>query len=270
MTAAGRDGQLLSVVASAGSDPFGCSFAREFATLIAPNDCLHLAVVEDDETDSHCEHRSRPSNLVSTSIDQAPHHELAMAEAVFDQRRYVDRFIRKLPAIPTGRWSDLTSEDIESGIGRTLTGVTVEAVEVARRMATQGGGSILFLLPVDSSHAYPNRGIVSVAAMGIRGLVRTLALEFAEAQVRVNAISYGPIEVSGCGPLDGDAVTQTMRRSPVHAFGEVADVARAAAFVSGEGIHFMTGSHTRVDGGWSALNSATNFDQDVDRGYWTS
>ena len=102
---------------------------------------------------------------------------------------------------------------------------------------------------IEGSTAY------SATKAALRSLVRTAARELAGRNVRVNAISPGPIETPIFGKLGlpPDAVEifrkDTISHIPLGRFGSADEVASAAAFLASGDASFITGAELAVDGG---------------------
>lgn len=99
----------------------------------------------------------------------------------------------------------------------------------------------------------------SATKAAVRSLVRTAAQELASKNIRVNAISPGPIETPIFGKLGfpadvldawrGDVVS----RIPLGRIGSAEEVATAAAFLASTDASFITGAELPVDGGMAQV-----------------
>ena len=92
------------------------------------------------------------------------------------------------------------------------------------------------------------------AKAGIGGLTRTLAVEWAPAGIRVNAVAPGYTRTALVQRLvrDGKIDTASVeRRIPLRRFAESEEIADAIAFLGGPGARYITGQTLLVDGGMS-------------------
>ena len=115
------------------------------------------------------------------------------------------------------------------------------------------GGSILTLTYYGSEKVFPNYNVMGVAKAALEATVRYLAASLGSKNIRVNAVSAGPIKTlaaRGIGDFSSilDAVTQ---RAPLHRNVEQAEVAGAALFLSSKLASGVTGEITYVDCGFN-------------------
>ncbi|OHT20285.1 SDR family NAD(P)-dependent oxidoreductase [Edaphosphingomonas haloaromaticamans] len=97
----------------------------------------------------------------------------------------------------------------------------------------------------------------SATKAGVVGYTRTVAIEYAARQVRVNAICPGgvdtPLIAGGMGDIEGVDFALILRMSPKMApLAQPEDVAAAVAFLASDDARFITGIMLPVDGGQTA------------------
>jgi len=100
------------------------------------------------------------------------------------------------------------------------------------------------------------------ALAGVDMLVKTLAMEWGGAGVRVNSIWPGPIEgTEGMARLAGDAETKKKLQAamPLQRLGTSDDVAQMALFLASDAASFCTGGVYAVDGGMALLGGSLLF-----------
>lgn len=122
----------------------------------------------------------------------------------------------------------------------------------------RGGGSIVFNTSVVNVKGFPNSSVYSASKAALRSLTRTLATELLPKNIRVNAVSPGPISTPiftkmgvASEALDGMAA-QFRELVPMKRFGNPEEVAKVALFL-GFDATFTTGAELPVDGGLSQL-----------------
>ena len=110
-------------------------------------------------------------------------------------------------------------------------------------------GRVVFFTGDGAFKGSPERSHVSAAKMGIIGLARGLASEFAPKNIRVNVISPGRIDTSrdlSWYPQGGMSETSNI---PLRRLGTVDDIASACLFLITDECGFMTGQTLHINGG---------------------
>jgi enoyl-[acyl-carrier protein] reductase I len=128
-------------------------------------------------------------------------------------------------------------------------------IAVARHAAPlmSASGSILTLTYYGAEKVFPNYNVMGVAKAALEATVRYLAASLGQKNIRVNAISAGPIKTlaaRGIGDFTQilDAVTQ---RAPLHRNVEQAEVGNTALFLCSPLASAITGEITFVDCGFN-------------------
>ena len=121
-------------------------------------------------------------------------------------------------------------------------------------MERRGGGSIVTLTYLGSDRVFPNYNVMGVAKAALESSVRYLAADLGPANIRVNAISAGPIKTLAASGISGfSSILQHYRdRAPLRRTVETSEVAEAAAFLLGPAGRAVTAEVLMVDGGYHA------------------
>jgi len=121
-------------------------------------------------------------------------------------------------------------------------------------MERRGGGSILTLTYLGSERVFPNYNVMGVAKAALEANVRYLAADLGPKNIRVNAISAGPIKTLAAAGISGfSSILQVYRdRAPLRRTVETAEVADAAMLLLSHGGRAITGEVLMVDGGFHA------------------
>jgi len=122
-------------------------------------------------------------------------------------------------------------------------------------MEKRGGGSILTLTYLGSQRVFPNYNVMGVAKAALEASVRYLASDLGAQNIRVNAISAGPIKTLAAAGISGFSnILQVYReRAPLKRNVELAEVADAAMFLLGAGSRAVTGEILFVDAGYHVV-----------------
>jgi enoyl-[acyl-carrier protein] reductase I len=122
-------------------------------------------------------------------------------------------------------------------------------------MAARGGGSILTLTYLGASRVFPNYNVMGVAKAALEASVRYLAADLGPQNVRVNAISAGPVKTLAAAGISGfSSILGVYRdRAPLRRNIDAEEVADTAAFLLGPGGRGITGEVVMVDAGFSVV-----------------
>lgn len=103
--------------------------------------------------------------------------------------------------------------------------------------------------------ARPTITAYACSKMGVLGLTRTLAVEWAKYGINVNAIGPGYIATDLTAPLQADAEFSrwVLSQTPLNRWGRPEDLVGTALLLASRAGDFITGQIFYVDGGWTAL-----------------
>src|SRR5688500_13425523 len=121
-------------------------------------------------------------------------------------------------------------------------------------MERRGGGSMLTLTYLGSDRVFQNYNVMGVAKAALEASVRYLAADLGPKNIRVNAISAGPIKTLAASGISGfSGILQHYRdRAPLRRTVDTAEVADAALFLLGPAGRAVTAEVLMVDGGFHA------------------
>jgi enoyl-[acyl-carrier protein] reductase I len=121
-------------------------------------------------------------------------------------------------------------------------------------MEKRGGGSVLTLTYLGSERVFPNYNVMGVAKAALESTVRYLAADLGPKNIRVNAVSAGPIKTLAAAGVSGfSSILQIYRdRAPLRRTVETSEVADAAIFLLSDAGRAVTAEVLMVDGGYHA------------------
>jgi len=146
-------------------------------------------------------------------------------------------------------FTDYTDEDYANVLSINLNGFFHITRRAAKEMLKQGSGHIVQITTslVDHASSSVPSVLASLTKGGLNAATKSLAIEYAGRDVRVNAVSPGVINTPMHGPETHEFLAKL---HPVARMGEVRDIVDAVLYLEGAG--FVTGEILHVDGGQSA------------------
>jgi NAD(P)-dependent dehydrogenase (short-subunit alcohol dehydrogenase family) len=132
-----------------------------------------------------------------------------------------------------------------------LTG-TMRACQAARPLLAVRGGAIVNVASMYSFFGAGHAPAYAASKGGVAQVTRSLAREYANQKIRVNAVAPGWIKTPITEPLYSDPVRSApiVARTPLERWGEPGDVAGPVLFLCSEAAAFVTGAILPVDGGY--------------------
>ena len=117
-------------------------------------------------------------------------------------------------------------------------------------MVGQQGGSIVYISSMWGQVGASCEVAYSASKAALIGMTKALAKEMGGAGIRVNCICPGVIETDMMADFTPEAVEELAQETPLGRIGKPEDVARAVAYLAGEGASFITGQILGVNGGF--------------------
>ncbi len=147
-----------------------------------------------------------------------------------------------------------TRADFAQSLDISAYSLVALARAAAPLMERRGGGSIVTLTYLGSERVFPHYNVMGVAKAALEASVRYLASDLGPRNIRVNAISAGPIKtLAASGIPEFSRILQHYRDSaPLGRTVDADEVAAAARFLLGPGGRGVTGEVLTVDGGYHA------------------
>ena len=143
---------------------------------------------------------------------------------------------------------ELSAEEFSETLTHNLTAQLVWSQAAARRMRSSGGGSIVLIASVLAFGGMPRRASYAASRGGVVQLVRTLATEWGEYQIRVNAVAPGWVDTETVRNLGTD-LDRFARRAPMRRLGTPEDIVGPINFLLSTDSSWVTGVSLPVDGG---------------------
>ena len=122
-------------------------------------------------------------------------------------------------------------------------------------MEAAAGGAILTMTYLGGERAVPHYNVMGVAKATLDASVRYLAWDLGQKNIRVNAVSAGPVRTLAARSIAGFPTMESIveERSPLHRHVSADDVGGAAAYLLGDDAANVTGTTLYVDSGYHAM-----------------
>jgi enoyl-[acyl-carrier protein] reductase I len=154
-----------------------------------------------------------------------------------------------------GRFTDTPRDRFWMAVDVSAYSLIATARAAEPLMEAAGGGSIVTMTYLGGERAVPHYNVMGVAKATLDSSVKYLAWDLGEKNIRVNAVSAGPVRTLAARSIAGFPTMESIveERSPLHRHVDAADVAEAAAYLLGETAKNVTGTTLYVDSGYHAM-----------------
>lgn len=154
-----------------------------------------------------------------------------------------------------GRFVDTDKDGFELAMDISAYSLSALARRAEPHMKARGGGSVMALSYIAAERAVPGYNVMGVAKSTLESIVRYLAWDLGDSQIRVNAISAGPVRTLAARSIPGfmDMADKAAERSPLRRSITAEEVAGAAVFLASALSSGVTGHVLYVDAGYHAI-----------------
>ena len=154
-----------------------------------------------------------------------------------------------------GRFTDTPRDRFWMALDVSAYSLVAAARAAEPLMEAAGGGSILTMTYLGGERAVPHYNVMGVAKATLDASVRYLAWDLGAKNIRVNAISAGPVRTLAARSIAGFPTMESMveERSPLHRHVSADDVGGAAAYLLSDDAGNVTGTTLYVDSGYHAM-----------------
>ena len=156
------------------------------------------------------------------------------------------------------RVEELEVEEWERIIAVNLSSVFYVSRAAGPHMISRRSGAVVNIASIAGPFGFPRLAANAAAKAGMIGLTKTMAAEWSEFGVRVNAVAPGPTATPmnaafRSDPATADQVAAVKASVPLGRYGLPDEIAQAVVFLAGAASNFVTGHTLFVDGGWSVV-----------------
>ena len=162
----------------------------------------------------------------------------------------IDILVNAAGIFEVGTITETSLDSWNRVIAVNLTGTFLCSKAVVPTMIRKRGGSIInFSSSTGAYHATKNATAYIASKGGISALTRALAVDYAEYNIRTNAICPGPTNTPILAGLTPDKLSELQSKIPLERLAEPREIANTALFLASDESSFITGAMISVDGG---------------------
>jgi enoyl-[acyl-carrier protein] reductase I len=154
-----------------------------------------------------------------------------------------------------GRFIDTPSERFWMAVDISAYSLVAASRRAEPLMQQRDGGSILTMTYLGGVRAVPHYNVMGVAKATLDMSMRYLSWDLGASNIRINAISAGPVRTLAARSIAGFTTMEDMfeQRAPLHRHMDADDCGAAAAYLLSEDGHNVTGTTLYVDAGYHAM-----------------
>jgi enoyl-[acyl-carrier protein] reductase I len=154
-----------------------------------------------------------------------------------------------------GRFIDTTRDDYLLALNISSYSLVAMARRAEPLMRARGGGAIVTMTYLGGERVVPHYNVMGVAKAALDSSMRYLASELGDADIRVNAISAGPVRTLAARSISGFSEMETIfsERAPLGRTIDASDVGSAALYLLSPMARSVTGTVLYVDAGYHAM-----------------
>jgi 3-oxoacyl-[acyl-carrier protein] reductase len=190
------------------------------------------------------------SKAIAIKVDVANLKDVErMVESILEKFGKIDILVNNAGITRDKLILRMTEEDWDAVLNVNLKGTFNCTKAVVRHMAKQRSGKIVSIASVVGEMGNAGQVNYSASKAGVIGLTKTIAREFAQRRINVNAIAPGYIETPMTEVLPEKVKEELKRLIPMERLGKPEDVAEAVLFLVSEESNYITGHVLNVNGG---------------------
>ena len=154
-----------------------------------------------------------------------------------------------------GRFTDTPRDRFWMAVDVSAYSLVATARAAEPLMEAREGGSVLTMTYLGGERAVPHYNVMGVAKATLDASVRYLAWDLGQKNIRVNAVSAGPVRTLAARSIAGFPTMEAIveERSPLHRHVDADDVAAGAAYLLSDEADNVTGTTLYVDSGYHAM-----------------
>ena len=242
------------VVITGAASGIGAATARRFAS-----EGARLALADIDTAAGEAIAKELGALFVQTDVTEESQVAALIDGAVADHGR-IDVLANNAGIMGAGTLPELDGETWRRVIDIDLNSVFYGCRAIIPHFRTAGGGIIVntaSISGIGGDYALPS---YNAAKAGVVNLTRSLAIEHADQNIRVNCVCPGPIDtpMTGAAKEIAPVMDEYAKVIPMARFGRADEVAGAITYLASDDASYVTGHALVIDGGLTACSGQPN------------
>lgn len=237
-------------IVTGGTSGLGLAVARRFAEKGVAVAIVDISKDRGKEQESALRAEGKEVNFYHVDVTNQQETKQVLNQIVSDLER-VDILVNAAGIIRRASNVHVSADDMKAVLDVNLTGTVYMCQAVQPHMVHAGGGAIVNFGSMLAHYGSKNLLAYAASKGGVIQVTKCFAVDWAEYNIRVNAVSPGYIEtdLSAGATKDPAFRERILSRTPQKRFGTPEEVASAIDFLSSSDASFITGVVLPVDGG---------------------
>ena len=149
---------------------------------------------------------------------------------------------------------DISNDELDQVLDVNLKSMVFLCQKVLPYMIKNNSGKIINMSSIAGTLGFANLSGYVISKAAIIGLTKSLAVEFADRNIQINALAPGFCKTSYFENFqeNKELYDFTLSRTPMNRWGDSKEIADVCVFLASDMSNYMTGEVLKVDGGWSA------------------
>lgn len=191
---------------------------------------------------------------VTADVSSAGDVETAVSQ-IHDRWKRIDILFNNAGIVTGGKVHTLQEEEWDRVFSINVKSMFLFSRAVLPLFLKQGGGVILNTASSAALRVAADRALYSASKSAVASLTKSMALDYAENNIRVNCLCPGTVDTPSLQARLGqtgnaeEVRKQFIARQPLRRFGKAEEVAKAALYLISEDAAFITGTALQIDGG---------------------
>lgn len=251
LSLAGKKGLILGL-ANDHSIAWGCAREARLQGAELVVSCLN------DKAFKYAEPLAKELNvpLFTCDVEQPGDLQALVARAV-EQLGHLDFVVHSIAWAPLEDLHGPVVDSSSPGFARAME-ISCHSFAAAAKLCAPympNGGSFVTMSYLGAVAAVPHYGLMGPVKAALESLVRYMAVELGPQNLRVHAVSPGPILTRAASGIDAfdQLMANAKRKAPLGRLVTLEEIARLAVFLCGDGASGMTGQTIFVDAGCHAV-----------------